>query len=257
VLAALARIPELAPDVVLITRGGGSLEDLWTFNLEAVARAVAACPVPTVSAVGHQTDFTITDFVADVRAPTPSAGAELITPDRADFLAYLAQLGARLGRAAGTDLAQRRRHVELVRRRLTDPRARLRQQMQRADELEERLRRAVDGSGAAVLAAHFVGPTAVAISYGDPVHLAKVLVDYSKENEVFELKAGFLDGKALGTAEIATLATLPSLEQLRAKLVGLVQAPATKLVRLLNEPGGQLARLVGARRDKLEESGGA
>jgi len=145
VLAALARIPELAPDVVLITRGGGSLEDLWTFNLEAVARAVAACPVPTVSAVGHQTDFTITDFVADVRAPTPSAGAELITPDRADFLAYLAQLGARLGRAAGTDLAQRRRHVELVRRRLTDPRARLRQQMQRADELEERLRRAVDG----------------------------------------------------------------------------------------------------------------
>lgn len=119
------------------------------------------------------------------------------------------------------------------------------------------LRRAVDGSGAEVLLEHFSGPTAVALSYGDPVQLAKALVDYSKENEVFELKGGYLDGKALGTAEIATLATLPSLDQLRAKLVGLVQAPATKLVRLLKEPGGQLARLVAAQRDKLEESGGA
>lgn len=145
VLAALAKAPSLDPDVVLITRGGGSLEDLWTFNLESVARAVAACPVPTVSAVGHQTDVTITDFVADVRAPTPSAGAELITPDRAEFLTHLDRQLVRLGRAAERQVAERLRHLGHLRTRLTDPRAKLDQQMQRADELEERLRRAVRG----------------------------------------------------------------------------------------------------------------
>lgn len=143
VLAALSKIPAVEPDVVLLTRGGGSLEDLWTFNLESVARAVAACPVPTVSAVGHQTDVTITDFVADVRAPTPSAGAELITPDQADFHSYFAQMGARLGRALGADLDARKRHLTHLRARLSDPRTRLAQQMQRADEFEERLRRAM------------------------------------------------------------------------------------------------------------------
>jgi exodeoxyribonuclease VII large subunit len=145
VLAALARVPDLNPDVVLITRGGGSLEDLWTFNLESVARAVAACPVPTVSAVGHQTDVTITDFVADLRAPTPSAGAELITPDRDQLEAQLRQLGHRLGRALGSDLAAQDRHVRHLRARLSDPRTRLQQRMQRADELDERLRRALAG----------------------------------------------------------------------------------------------------------------
>ena len=143
VLRALARIPDVAPDVVLITRGGGSLEDLWTFNLERVARAVAGCPVPTVSAVGHQTDVTITDFVADVRAPTPSAGAELITPDRAELDAQFGALEVRLGRAFRSTLAGQERHLRHLRARLVDPRTRLLQQMQHADELEERLRRAL------------------------------------------------------------------------------------------------------------------
>jgi exodeoxyribonuclease VII large subunit len=143
VLDALARVPAVAADVVLITRGGGSLEDLWTFNLESVARAVAACPVPTVSAVGHQTDVTITDFVADVRAPTPSAGAELVTPDRSELEAGLRQLQHRLGRAFGGDLAAHTRHLAHLRARLIDPRAQVQQRMQRADEMEERLRRAL------------------------------------------------------------------------------------------------------------------
>jgi large subunit ribosomal protein L10 len=117
------------------------------------------------------------------------------------------------------------------------------------------LKRACDGADTEALSEHFMGPTAIAISYGDPAGLAKLLVDYSKAHEVFELKGGFLDGKAIDTAEIKTLATLPSLDQLRAQLVGLLNAPATKLVRLLNEPGGQLARLVKAREGALAEGG--
>ncbi len=117
------------------------------------------------------------------------------------------------------------------------------------------LKRACDGTATESLSEHFVGPTAVAISYGDPAGLAKLLVDYSKQNEVFELKGGFLDGKAIDSDEIRKLATLPTLDQLRGQLAGLLNAPATKLVRLLNEPAGQLARLMKAREDAL--GGGA
>ena len=109
------------------------------------------------------------------------------------------------------------------------------------------LRLAAGDTPVADIVEHFEGPTAIAISYGDPVGLAKVLSDFANGNDVFDLRAGVLEGSAVDAAEIATVAKLPSLDQLRGMIIGLIQAPATKLVRLLLEPGGQLARVVSAR----------
>jgi large subunit ribosomal protein L10 len=119
------------------------------------------------------------------------------------------------------------------------------------------LRRASEGTGVASIAKHFKGPTALALAYGDPVALAKVLVDFAKQHEVFELRAGVLEGNALDKAAIATLATLPGLNELRGRLVGLIQGPAQKLVMVLSAPAAQLARVTEARSKKLAESGAA
>jgi len=119
------------------------------------------------------------------------------------------------------------------------------------------LRRAAEGSAMEALADRFAGPTAIALSYGDPIGLARILVDFAKQHEVFRIKGGLLDGRAVDGAEIARLATLPSLDELRGRLAGLVQAPAQKIARVLAAPAAQLARLVDARRARLEESGGA
>jgi exodeoxyribonuclease VII large subunit len=129
-------------DVLIVCRGGGSLEDLWAFNEVAVARAVFESALPIVSGVGHETDFTICDFVADVRAPTPTAAATLVVADRATVLHKLEQVARRLARNADHDLASRIQRLDLAARRLIHPAARLAQQRERATALAERLARA-------------------------------------------------------------------------------------------------------------------
>src|SRR5215470_13690927 len=114
-LAALAEVAEL--DVVIVGRGGGSIEDLWAFNDERVARAIAACRVPVISAVGHETDFTIADFVADLRAPTPSGAAELVVREKLAVIELLADLYTRLKQAIVADVGARHERVEFLQRR--------------------------------------------------------------------------------------------------------------------------------------------
>jgi large subunit ribosomal protein L10 len=116
------------------------------------------------------------------------------------------------------------------------------------------LKLAVDGARVASIAPHLRGPTAIAISYGDPVGLAKILCDFAKDHESFALRGGVLEGTPIAAADIAKLATLPGIDQLRATLAGLLLAPATKLARLMLEPAAQLARLTGAR-SRQGESG--
>jgi len=129
-------------DLLVIARGGGSLEDLWAFNEEPVARALFACAVPTISAVGHETDFTIADFVADLRAPTPSAAAELLTRDWAEWREEIGKLRARLERSTRLVLAEQRRHLARLAGSyaLREPRRVVRQWAQRLDDLRETLR---------------------------------------------------------------------------------------------------------------------
>jgi exodeoxyribonuclease VII large subunit len=131
------------PDLLIVARGGGSIEDLWAFNDEAVVRAVAECPIPVISAVGHETDTTLCDFAADVRAPTPTAAAEMAVPVRAELLATLQDLGLRAGRAVQRGASQRRERVEMIGGRLPPLDRLLMPQRQRLDDAGDRLPRAL------------------------------------------------------------------------------------------------------------------
>jgi exodeoxyribonuclease VII large subunit len=132
-------------DVLILARGGGSLEDLWAFNDEALARAIGACPIPVVSGIGHEIDFTIADFAADVRAATPSAAAEIVAPDAEEWAASLRRLRERLQRALRQRIDTHRERLRWLigRAELVNPEARLAQQGQRLDELEQRASRAL------------------------------------------------------------------------------------------------------------------
>ena len=157
--------------MILLVRGGGSLEDLAAFNDEQVARAIAASPVPVVTGIGHETDFTIADFVADRRAATPSAAAEISTPDLSEHAADQQALAERLAEAFGRELRRRRWSLEAqhLRLRLASPRAQVAGARQRLDDLQARAgaaltaglrlkRSTVDGLAQTLRA---VGPAAV------------------------------------------------------------------------------------------------
>jgi len=127
------------PDLIIVARGGGSLEDLWGFNEEIVARAAARSEIPLISAVGHETDTTLIDFVSDMRAPTPTAAAELAVPVRMELLAWADQQSARLSRALTTGVAQRQQRVRDLGRALPQVEALVEGPRQRLDYLGERL----------------------------------------------------------------------------------------------------------------------
>jgi len=132
-------------EVIIVGRGGGSLEDLWAFNDERVARAIAASPVPVVSAVGHEIDVTIADLVADRRAPTPSAAAAMVVPDFADLTAWIVNTTVALHAALQRQLRRHREGLAAHARHLRDPRHVLKTLQVRIDELGERLLRATTG----------------------------------------------------------------------------------------------------------------
>ncbi|MEJ2360269.1 MAG: exodeoxyribonuclease VII large subunit [Gammaproteobacteria bacterium] len=126
-------------DILILARGGGSLEDLWSFNEEVVARAIYQCPLPVVTGIGHEIDFTIADFVADQRAPTPTAAAELITPDQFALLRQVTQHSGRLQQLLQNQLQRAEEKLRLLRRHLRDPRRRVQDWSQRLDESQQRM----------------------------------------------------------------------------------------------------------------------
>jgi exodeoxyribonuclease VII large subunit len=142
IIAALRDVARIAsPDVIILARGGGSIEDLWAFNDERVARAIAASPVPVITGVGHETDFTIADFVSDMRAPTPTAAAELATPNQADLRVDLSELNTRLNHLIEGYTGELRWAFKDLQNQLekNSPMNQIQSASQRIDELDHRL----------------------------------------------------------------------------------------------------------------------
>ncbi|MEM9623879.1 MAG: exodeoxyribonuclease VII large subunit [Pseudomonadota bacterium] len=145
IIRALEWAGRVAPDAVLLSRGGGSLEDLWAFNLEPVARAIAACPVPVVAGIGHEIDVTIADYVADVRAPTPSAAAEVLVPDAMELQQTLRSVQRRLRQLWQQQAKLQHLRIARLRAQLVTPAHAVNQANQKMDELNHRLLRALQG----------------------------------------------------------------------------------------------------------------
>ena len=199
-------------DVLIVGRGGGSLEDLWAFNEEIVARAIYACNVPVISAVGHEIDFTIADFVADCRAPTPTAAAEMVLPLKAELVERLSRLQTALLRGMESKLQMDRDIWNGLVTRLSDPRKKLREHQQRLDELsvdlvrrfQGRLRELREGLATASGRLHALSPLAVlergySIAYKLPEE--KIIKDGDSLEVGDAMRVSFTRGKAICRVE--------------------------------------------------------
>ena len=206
VLTALDRIDRMRrpPDVVVMTRGGGSLEDLWTFNLESVARRVGDLSVPVVSAIGHETDVTICDYIADQRAATPSAAAELITPDGPALAQHIARVRQALERRIANQQRGKQLQINALAARLVDPGRAIDQRHQRIDELRARLDRAAT--------------TSLANKSQRAVHLARLLANVDPRDRIHNARTALavLARRLRGSNDIAFV-------KARAKLGGVVR----------------------------------
>jgi exodeoxyribonuclease VII large subunit len=209
-IAELARSGKV--DVMIVGRGGGSLEDLWAFNEEIVARAIFASTVPVISAVGHEIDFTIADFVADYRAPTPTAAAEMVIPRRADLVERLSNLQAALLEGIENRIHMAKESWRGLVKRLTDPRRKLRDHQQRLDEasvdllrrFHARLRQLKEGLAIETGRLHALSPLAVlergySITYKVPEE--KIVKDADSLELGDRVRISFAHGKAICRVE--------------------------------------------------------
>ena len=175
------------PDLVIVARGGGSIEDLWSFNEEIVVRAVADCSIPIISAVGHETDTTLCDYAADMRAPTPTAAAEMAVPVRADLLAMLTEQGLRMNRAVRRGAVQARERLEMQARLMPTPDTLLAPQRQRLDQLSDAL-----GNGLRHRVADARGHLAQAAGALRPAVLRQTLTRASERLDRLRLRPDYL-----------------------------------------------------------------
>ena len=183
--ADLAKNPPI--DVILLVRGGGSIEDLWAFNDEQLARTIVQSPVPVVSGVGHETDFTVADFCADLRAPTPTAAAELVAQPRGVWLGALDLLATRLGDGVQRQIEQRSQRLDQVAARLGRPSGLVVREQQRSARLAERMRRAV------LLKMQLLAHNQQALEAGFSVKLQQSLADHRQRLERAALRLQLLD----------------------------------------------------------------
>ena len=199
-------------DVLIMARGGGSLEDLWAFNDEKLARAIAESPIPIVSAVGHEVDVTIADFVADVRAPTPSGAAELVVPDGDDWLRSINSLATRIARLGQREIEDRAQTLDWLARRLaqSSPIATLQRSMTRLGNLKQRLSAGARGAVAdnthrlelAMRGLHAVSPLATldrGYAIVEDVQSGKVLTNASDASTGDDVRARLAQGELIAT----------------------------------------------------------
>ena len=200
-------------DVLIVGRGGGSLEDLWAFNEEVVARAIDACPVPVVSGVGHETDFTIADFIADLRAPTPTAAASMASPDREALCESVAALKRRMGRDLRRQLETRAQRLDGLSRRLLTPAQRIERQQRELAALARRMANATR-RGLAEGARHLAS-LRNALTHLDPTRVLGrgYSIVRGPDGHVLRSSAGLAEGDALeiGFAEGAASAKVTQL----------------------------------------------